>query len=196
VTVPGLVVPPGIRLTNRLLEWGSRVDRPALTRVDGIVVHAMGERIGGKSAWEHLRDAGVDAHRLIALDGSIVQCIADDRVAYHTGKSRHGRAENLNRSTRGVELLVAGDHDWGTFVRALRGATCPFTPAQFTAVTWCCRDWVQRDPTITYILGHEHVSGPWVREDPKPDPGPWLELGRLWQDVWGGLPVPTRSING
>jgi len=180
-------------LTTRLL---AHPDRGALTAPEGVIVHAMGELVNGVPAWEHLQDAGFAAHRLIDPAGAIVQAVPDDRIAWHAGHSRHGMTSGLNRRTLGVELLVAGSHTWATFVRALRGRDCPFPPAQRHALTWCCRDWAERFPSIGYVLGHEHVSGPWVRDDPKPDPGPWLELGKLWLDVWGALPTPPRPEGG
>jgi N-acetylmuramoyl-L-alanine amidase len=176
-------------LTVRLLE---HPDRGALTAPEGVIVHAMGALVDGVPAWDFLARGGVEAHRLIDPAGAIVQAVPDDRIAWHAGQSRHGTSVGLNRRTLGVELLVAGSHSWTTFARTLRGRECPFPPAQLHALAWCCRDWAARFPSIGYILGHEHVSGPWVREDPKPDPGPWLELGKLWLDVWGVLPTPPR----
>lgn len=178
------------QLTARLLE---RPNRPRRARTEGIVVHAMGEFVGGVPAWDFLREQGVDAHRLIDPQGAIVQTLPDVTVAYHAGKSRHGTTEGLNFRALGVELLVAGSHDLASLVAAIRGRTCPFLPAQLAALVWCCRDWVARFEGIRWILGHEHVSGPWIREDPKADPGPWLELGKLWHDVWGTLPAPDLT---
>lgn len=177
-----------MRTTTRLLN---RPDRPALDDPRGIVVHAMGQLVGGTPAWEFLRNVGVDAHRLIHPDGTIQDIIPADTVAYHAGRSRvwpdtdHG----LNRRSLGVELLVAGDWRWEGFVRALRHPTePPYTDAQWDALVACCRDWIATYPSITWVLGHEHVSGPWVRDDPKPDPGPWVEWPRLWREVWAAMP--------
>lgn len=172
---------------DTVARWIDRPDRPPLTDPDGIVVHAMGQRVGGVPARDFLAARPIDAHRLIEPDGTVVDLIPPDTVAYHAGESRvWPRQEGVNDVSLGVELLVAGDWTWGGFVRALRHPTkCPYTDAQLDALVRCCRGWYMTIPSIRWILGHDHVSGPWVRDDPKPDPGPWIEWPWLWREVLG-----------
>lgn len=174
-------------------EWIPRAGRPPLRDPLAIIVHAMGERIAGVPARHFLDKVGVDAHALITPAGEIVRLIDDDIVAYHAGASRLGTIASMNTRALGVELLIAGDHDYASFVRALRGREDPYTADQRGALVELCRAWCGKFPSIRLILGHEHVSGPWVRRDAKPDPGPWIEWPRLWLDVWGALPAPRMA---
>lgn len=174
-------------------EWITRAGRPALIAPIAILVHAMGERVGGIPARRFLQESVVDVHALIPSSGEIVRLIPDRQVAYHAGVSRLAGTVAMNTRSLGVELLVTGDHDIASLTRALRGPTDPFTAAQRAALVWLCRDWCAQHPSIRVLLGHEHVAGPWVRADAKVDPGPHIEWPRLWTDVWGALPVPRRD---
>ena len=55
---------------------------------------------------------GLSAHGLIAPNGDTYVCRDDDQGAYH--------ARGYNRDSLGVEFLVQGHHDYGSFIEAIK----------------------------------------------------------------------------
>lgn len=100
-----------------------------------IVIHAMGEFIKCDGTYLHavdfLREAGLSAHALICPDGSVIQCRPIDKGAYH--------AKGHNTTSIGIEFLVPGPHDYGSFIEAIDK---PYiTDAQFLAGIALCKKW-------------------------------------------------------
>lgn len=79
---------------------------------DTIVIHAMGEYINGVHASDFLSSIKLSAHYLIELDGVITKLVPTDRKAYH--------AKGHNTNTIGIEVLVEGDHNYETFIEAIK----------------------------------------------------------------------------
>lgn len=152
-------------------------DRP--DGVDGIILHSMGQYIGGKFAGQFLQDVGLSAHYLIEHTGKIFECVAPEKQAYHAGKSEFQGQEHLNTSFIGIELLVEGDHTYETFLEAIKRAES-FTEQQYQSTIWLCNRLIDdyQIPT-NRIVRHSDVSGPDVRPDPKKDPGSGFDYHRV-----------------
>lgn len=158
--------------TNHHSPYGGAHQTP-----NRIIVHAMGEFVmadGGDSydyAPEFLERMKLSAHALVAPDGTVIRCRLDNEGAYH--------ARGFNVDSLGIEMLVAGQHDYGSFVGAI--AQPYLTDAQYAAAVAQCREWVQKHK-ITRIDRHSEVS-----PGRKLDPGsgfPFLEFKKaVFNDV-------------
>jgi N-acetyl-anhydromuramyl-L-alanine amidase AmpD len=184
-----------------LADAASRLRRADET-VELAVLHAMAETVidtDGEAgdagqrygAREWLELLGISAHGLVTPDGRLVELVDPAaRVAYH--------AKGFNSRTVGVEFLVAGAHDYASFLRAIGvdpvrkkaidpPPASPFTEAQYAAggfwlagrgLPWSAvRDHAELDP------GRKH------------DPGPLFDRARLrrWFDRWLAAPAETRA---
>ena len=130
-----------------------------------IIVHAMGEFIrypdgSVLSAWEVLDKEGLSAHALVHPDGALTRCVPDNRVAWH--------ARGFNQHSLGVEVLVAGEYDYASFLARIKEDWT--TPEQLAETVRLCRSW--RDTWgIEQVDRHSDVD-----PDRKKDPGegfPW-----------------------
>ncbi len=81
-----------------------------------IVVHAMGETINNKGvkygARDWLKYLGLSSHILVRPDGTLIRCRTDFEGAYH--------ARGYNTDSLGIEFLVPGEHDYTTFLKAIK----------------------------------------------------------------------------
>jgi len=135
-----------------------------------IVVHSMGEYVADESggymhAVDFLDRQGLSAHALVSPDGTLYRCRDDAQGAYH--------ARGFNAASLGIEVLVKGRHDYGSFASAI---SKPYlTPEQYEAVVAQCREWV-RAYGITRVVRHSELS-----PGRKVDPGagfPWFNFLR------------------
>jgi len=171
--------------------------------VDGALVHSMAEYLLNDGHREHapvfLQRIGLSVHALIAPDGMIYTGPPPERVCFHAGKSRFLDRENLNDTFLGCEFLVAGAHDYRTFLAAISDPEhAPYTAAQYDAGGWLYAGWSLRYPGITRarIVGHEAVSGKDVRPtDPKQDPGLAFDWSAFWRayDAWYGVLTMAKT---
>lgn len=136
-----------------------------------IIVHAMGYRIltenGALYAASYLDSIGLSAHVLVAPGGALIRCREDIEVAWH--------ARGFNWNSLGVEVLVDGDHNYGTFLDAID--TPWVNDRQFDATVDLVRHWCRQwgiEPVPGQLDRHSDVD-----PDRKHDPGngfPWVEL--------------------
>lgn len=126
-----------------------------------IVIHAMGEFVGGMFAPDFLRSVELSAHALVTPSGVVIRTRGDQYGAYHA------RGHNIN--SLGVEILVAGVHDYTSFVRAIK--TDWVTPQQWDATVDLVRGWRSKHGIDT-VVRHSDI-------DPgrKVDPGE----GFMWE---------------
>ena len=132
-----------------------------------IVVHAMGEYIKGNDQDYHARDLleayGLSAHALVTPSGIVILCRAEDTGAYH--------AMGNNTNTLGVEFLVPGFHDYGSFIKAIQA---PYlTDEQYEAGIMLMKHWMS-EFDINRIDRHSDID-----PDRKKDPGvgfPWEQF--------------------
>lgn len=166
--------------------------RPAEVKVTGAIVHSMGERIRFEGelleAPVLLERQRLSVQALISQAGEIVSCCGVDRIAYHAGISEWEGERDLNRTFLGAEWLVAGDHDYPSFLKAITLPGC-YSEAQYRAGGWLYASWALAFGFgFDRILAHSQVSSDAVKGEGKGkrDPGPgfdWFAF-RAWFDRW------------
>lgn len=168
---------------------GARIE-PAL-----IVLHDTAGRLAPGSSVEWFQDpkAKASAHFVVERDGTIVQMVECDRMAWHAGKSEWQGRANVNGFAIGIEivspgkLLARGDQGVAWFGECFDGCVAvdsaahggpglwlPYTPEQIAAVSGLVRALAIRYPTITDVVGHYEVS-----PGRKVDPGPHYPMEPL-----------------
>ena len=141
---------------------------------DMIVLHYTGMR-GGEAALARLRDpaAKVSAHYLVEEDGRVFSLVAEERRAWHAGKSFWRGEKDINSVSIGVEIVNPG-HEFGYR---------PFPDAQIAAVIELLGEVRGRwDVADARILGHTDVA-----PGRKQDPGelfPWKRLAEAGHGLW------------
>lgn len=143
-----------------LKHGGKSLQKPTI-----IVIHAMGEFISGdgwdKHAVQFLNKAGLSAHSLIAPDSINYRLRKDTERAYH--------AQDFNTNSLGMEFLVAGMHDYGSFLKAISE---PYlTKVQYETGVAQVKEWIELWD-IKKIVRHSDIS-----PERKVDPG----IGFPWQ---------------
>jgi N-acetylmuramoyl-L-alanine amidase len=112
--------------------------------------------------------AEVSCHYLVDEDGRILQLVAEDRRAWHAGKSCWAGERDMNSASIGIELANGG-HDFGS---------PPFAAAQIEAAIALCRDIMNRRKIVAWrVLGHSDIA-----PSRKADPGekfPWEQFARF-----------------
>jgi len=145
-----------------------------------LVLHYTGMQ-DAASAITRLTDpeAKVSAHYLIAEDGQIVRMVAEDKRAWHAGKSHWRGVEDINSASVGIELVNPG-HEFGYR---------PFPEAQIDALIPLVAEIEARHGiTRGNVVGHSDIA-----PARKQDPGelfPWYRLARLRL----ALPRPTKNL--
>ena len=145
-----------------------------------IVLHYTGMP-DAQSAITRLRDpeAQVSCHYVVDEDGSVLRLVAEDKRAWHAGRSHWRGIDDVNAVSIGIEIVNPG-HDWGYR---------PFPPEQIDALIQLVADIKDRHGiTRGNIVGHSDIAP--VR---KRDPGelfPWHSLARLRL----ALPRPTKNL--
>lgn len=127
-----------------------------------IVIHAMGERIEGVEAASFLVNNRLSAHALILPNGD------QQILALPSYKCAH--AKQYNSIALGVEILVEGDHDYGSFKAAIANEWV--TAAQLDSVVCLCRSWIELFPGLNMVR-HSDI------DEKKIDPGvgfPWAKF--------------------
>jgi len=145
-----------------------------------IVLHYTGMP-DAQSPIDRLRDpaAKVSAHYLVAEDGTILRMVAEDKRAWHAGKSRWRGIEDINSASIGIEIVNPG-HEFGY---------PPFPEEQIDALLPLVAEIKERHGiTRGNVVGHSDIA-----PARKQDPGelfPWNRLARLRL----ALPRPTRNL--
>ncbi len=151
------------------LKDGGETNSPNL-----IVIHAMGEIINnnGEMFFAHkwLEHLGYSAHALIHPNGDVMICRNTDKGAYH--------ARGFNKNSLGIEFLVEGEHDYGTFIKAITTQKW-VAPDQWAAGVELVKHWMSLY-NITDIQRHSDLS-----PGRKIDPGPKFEWDKFKQEIGG-----------
>jgi N-acetylmuramoyl-L-alanine amidase len=128
--------------------------RPA----DMILLHYTGMETG-EAALARLcaADSKVSSHYVVFEDGRIVQCVPEERRAWHAGVSSWAGESDINSCSIGIEIVNPG-HEFGYRDFPLR---------QVAAVISLCRSIVTRRGPISAerILAHSDVA-PARKQDP------------------------------
>lgn len=124
-------------------------------------------------------EAKVSAHYLVAEDGTVLRMVAEDKRAWHAGRSHWRHIDDVNSASIGIEIVNPG-HEWGYR---------PFPDEQIEAVVRLVSDIKERHAiTRGNIVGHSDIAPARKR-----DPGelfPWGTLARLRL----ALPRPTKNL--
>lgn len=181
-----------------LVEGGAMNTRRAL------VLHFTGGATGASSI-EAMKDRGVSAHLVVERDGSVTQCVAFDRVAFHAGRSRWSDPktgedyEGCNNFTIGIEIANAGDDPGAQSWAIKHGATClsarhqlehhgkmweAYPDEQIAAVTAIANALVEAYH-LDDVTGHDCIA-----PERKLDPGPLFPMQAVREACgFAGLPV-------
>ncbi|WP_448536985.1 N-acetylmuramoyl-L-alanine amidase [Sphingobium yanoikuyae] len=129
--------------------------------------------------WLANAEAKVSAHYVVTEDGQIIRMVAEDKRAWHAGRSHWRGIDDVNSASIGIEIVNPG-HEWGYR---------PFPEAQMGSLIPLVHDIVQRHRiTRGNIVGHSDIA-----PARKQDPGelfPWGQLARLRL----ALPRPTKNL--
>lgn len=150
---------------HRLLPHGEEGNKPKR-----IVIHAMAERIIDPEpvdAVDYLDRLEYSAHSLIYPDGTNCRCRNDNQVAWH--------ARGFNTDSLGIEFLVPGDHDYASFLEAIKHHYV--SPEAYAAGLYQVREWM-RLHAITSIDLHSKLS-----PGRKVDPGAGFPLADFIHDL-------------
>lgn len=137
-----------------------------------VVVHSMGEYIreGGnktRAAVDFLRNIGLSAHALVRPSGEIIRCRSDNEGAFH--------AKGFNVDSLGVEFLVKGQHDYGSFLKEIKKDYV--TPHQYESGVKLVKEWIWLY-NITQVDRHSDLS-----PERKYDPGSGFPWGQFLKDI-------------
>ncbi len=100
--------------------------------------------------------AKVSAHYMIDEQGVVTRLVAEDKRAWHAGRSHWRGVTDINSASIGIELVNPG-HEWGYR---------PFPEAQMEALIPLLADAIRRhDIPRANIVGHSDVA-PQRKEDP------------------------------
>jgi N-acetylmuramoyl-L-alanine amidase len=150
---------------------------PRRAPVDMLVIHYTGMD-SAAMALDRLCDPAseVSAHYLIGEDGTVWRLVAEDRRAWHAGRSFWAGETDINSRSIGIELANPGH---GPNYR-------PFPDAQMTALERLAQGILARHPIRSHlVLGHADVA-----PGRKQDPGELFDWRRLaaagiglWPDI-------------
>jgi N-acetyl-anhydromuramyl-L-alanine amidase AmpD len=150
----------------------------------GIVIHSMGEYIKAPDkvyyAKEWLEFLGYSIHGLIKPDGTYDKVLSSKYVADHAGVSQHRNLVGLNQHYLGLEVLVEGEHNYDTFIEAIKDPNT-FKDEQYDLLVDVCKWWMNEfNIPKTNIVRHSDVSGDNIRgfRKGKVDPG----SGFKWEE--------------
>lgn len=123
--------------------------------------------------------AKVSAHYLVLEDGRVLRLVAEDKRAWHAGKSHWRGVTDINSASIGIEIVNPG-HEFGYR---------PFPDEQIKSVIRLVAEIKDRyEITRGNVVGHSDVAPARKR-----DPGelfPWHQLAKLRL----ALPRPTRNL--
>lgn len=148
--------------------------------VSMIVLHYTG-MVDAAAAIDRLCDpaAKVSAHYLIDEDGRLRSLVAEDKRAWHAGRSHWRGHADINSASIGIEIVNPG-HEHGYR---------PFPDAQIEALIPLVADIKDRYAiTRGNVVGHSDIA-PMRKRDPG-ELFPWARLARLRL----ALPRPTRNL--
>ena len=157
--------------------------RPANTPIDILLLHYTGMETA-EGALERLCDpeAKVSAHYTIDEDGTIYRHVAEERRAWHAGKSYWAGDIDVNGRSIGIEIVNPG-HEFGYR---------PFPEAQMAALIPLAKAIVARHAIPAHrVLAHSDVA-----PDRKQDPGElfdWARLAEAGIGLWPNNPAPAEG---
>jgi N-acetylmuramoyl-L-alanine amidase len=162
-------------MTLRIIEAPSPNFNERLHPLDMLVLHYTGME-NGPAALDRLRgpkEPRVSAHYMVEEDGSVFALVAEDKRAWHAGRSSWQGQEDLNSRSVGIEI-VNGGHDYGL---------PPYPDIQIAAVIELCQGILARWPIPpTRVVAHSDIA-PGRKEDPG-ELFPWKRLADAGVGFW------------
>lgn len=157
-------------------------ERAGGLRPDMIILHYTGmETAAAALDWLCREESQVSSHYFVHEDGRVDQLVAEDRRAWHAGKSIWKGETDLNSRSIGIEIVNAGHP----------GGLPDFPSVQIDAVVELCRNCGERwSIAPERVLAHSDIAP--IR---KVDPGekfPWERLHVGGVGHW----VPPAPIGG
>ena len=151
-------------------------DRP----ISMVVLHYTGMQDGASAiAWLRNPASKVSCHYLVGEDGQVVRMVAEDKRAWHAGRSFWRGERDVNSASIGIEIVNPG-HEWGYR---------PFPEEQMNSVLRLVAQVVDRyDIPRANVVGHSDVA-----PARKQDPGElfdWAKLARYGL----ALSRPTKGL--
>jgi AmpD protein len=155
----------------------------------GIIVHSMAEYLkmpeGPMKAHDFLKSVKLSVHGFIHPDGTYEKMVSSPGKAFHAGKSEWNGLQHLNSHYLGFELLVQGEHDFGTFSKAIEEEGT-YTEEQFKASVETVKWWMNEyDIPADNVVRHSDCSGDDVRGKGKgkTDPGSAFDWERFKKEI-------------
>jgi N-acetylmuramoyl-L-alanine amidase len=123
--------------------------------------------------------AKVSAHYVVAEDGQVLRLVAEEKRAWHAGRSSWRGSTDINSASVGIEIVNPG-HEYGYR---------PFPEEQMDALIPLVADIVRRRLIRpAYVVGHSDIA-----PGRKQDPGELFDWARLAK-LGLVLPRPTRNL--
>ena len=169
---------PDSPLVSEVKVSPNQSERREGRRPDLLVLHYTGmenaeaalDRLCGAG---HQPGRGVSVHYFVHEDGRVIQCVPEERRAWHAGVSCWEGDADVNSRSIGIEIANPG-HDFGY---------PDFPEAQIRQVIALCRDIVaRRSIRADRVLAHSDVA-----PSRKADPGekfPWRRLLEAGAGLW------------
>lgn len=155
---------------------------------DLIVIHYTASRDDESAiSWLCNSESGVSAHFVIRRDGSVVQLVPLDRIAYHAGGSKWKGKGAINSRSVGVELCNAGysAEPRDGYVESHGLWWEPYPEEQTSALVRLLVQLSRVHEKFLDVVGHDEIA-PSRKQDPGPlfpwemyrcGPGPWGKQG-------------------
>lgn len=172
--------PPDTMMAETVVASPNHDARASNRSPDMIVLHYTG-MLDSEAALRRLcsADAKVSAHYFVGEDGRIVQCVPENRRAWHAGESFWAGDTDINSCSIGIEIANPG-HEFGY---------PDFPRRQMAALAALCRSILLRwHVRPERVLAHSDIA-----PSRKRDPGekfPWQALHRSGIGHW----VPPAPI--
>ena len=134
-----------------------------------LVLHYTGMQDAASAiGWLTNPEAKVSSHYVVAEDGQVLRLVAEDKRAWHAGRSYWRGITDVNSASVGIEIVNPG-HEWGYR---------PFPEEQMAALLPLLADIVARHGIApANVVGHSDVA-PARKEDPG-ELFDWERLARL-----------------
>lgn len=101
-----------LNLDGKLVEYVKTPNMGGELDPKYLVVHyTAGQSMDGSINWLSNPKANASAHLVVDTDGTIVQMVPFDRVAWHVGKSKWDGIRGLNAHSIGIEVVNPGKLD-------------------------------------------------------------------------------------
>jgi N-acetylmuramoyl-L-alanine amidase len=166
----------------RIVPSPNHGERAGGLKPDMIILHYTGMETGAAALdWLCREESQVSSHYFVHEDGRVDQLVAEDRRAWHAGKSNWKGETDINSRSIGIEIANAGHP----------GGLPDFPLVQIDAVVELCRNCGERwSIAPERVLAHSDIAP--IR---KVDPGekfPWERLHAGGVGHW----VPPAPIGG